>query len=190
MKSIYERPRPPDMQANGSPKLTVLRTSRARQVAPDIEYMTEPVTVRRRLRFRPGRRTLYVLGGAFLIFALVLLWQQAVAPWWQGVNDQWQYGTARITQIDANVGHDGPSHFIAQYYKGAIVVIEIPYADTNDTRTYTIPGIAADGTTPLVLLSVARDVNTGRIDLIVHAAGTDFETVLYNTGSAFSETEP
>lgn len=121
--------------------------------------------------------------------SIIVTWTSVVVPWWTGVQDQWQYGSSRITQIDANVGHGGECHFIAQYYKGAIVVIEIPYANTTNTHTYTIPGIDTDGTTPVVLLSTTRDAQTSRLDLVVQIVGTNFETVLFNTGSAFSENQ-
>lgn len=117
----------------------------------------------------------------------MIVWFSMIVPWWSSVQTQWQYGSSRITQIDADVGHGGECHFIAEYYKGAIVVIEIPYANTNATHTYTIPGIETDGTTPVVLLSTIRDAQTGRMDVVVQIAGTSFEAVLYNTGSAFSE---
>lgn len=69
------------------------------------------------------------------------------------------------------------------------MIIEIPYANTTNTHTYTIPGIASNGSTPVVLLSTTKDSSTGRLDLVVQVAGTNFETVLYNTGSAFSENQ-
>src|SRR5262245_60820907 len=44
-------------------------------------------------------------------FTALLLWFRVVIPWWQSTQDQWQYGTARITQLEANIGHGGVSHF-------------------------------------------------------------------------------
>jgi len=122
-----------------------------------------------------------------IVLSIVIAWNAIVVPWWVGVQIQWQYGSSRITQMDANVGHGGDCHFIAEYYKGAIVVIEIPFSNINATHTYTISGIATDGSTPVILLSTTKDNKTGRIDLVVTVAGTNFQTVLYNTGSAFSE---
>jgi len=119
-------------------------------------------------------------------FVCLLLCMRLVVPWWQGVQDHWQYGQNRITQMDADVGHGGLCHFIAEYYKGAIMVIEIPFAHTNSTRTYIIPG-EADGTVPpVIVLSVVKDAQTGRADLLVRAEGTGFEMVLYNTGTSFT----
>ena len=120
--------------------------------------------------------------------SFILIWTTVVTPWWNGVQMQWQYGNSRITQMDANVGHGGECHFIAEYYQGAIVVIEIPLSNINNTHTYTISGIASDSSIPIVLLSTTKDTQTGRADLVIQIAGTNFETVLYNTGSAFSET--
>lgn len=122
-----------------------------------------------------------------IVLSIVIAWNAIVVPWWVGVQTQWQYGSSRITQMDANVGHGGDCHFIAEYYKGAIVVIEIPFSNINATHTYTISGIVGDGSTPVILLSTTKDSKTGRIDLVVTVAGTNFQTVLYNTGSAFSE---
>ncbi len=43
---------------------------------------------------------------------------------------------------------------------------------------------------PVVLLSVAKDVHTGRMDLVIDVQGSGFQTALYNTGSNFSEAAP
>ncbi|HEU5383642.1 MAG TPA: hypothetical protein VFV38_50220 [Ktedonobacteraceae bacterium] len=183
--ATYARPRPPDMLPSGAPNVTVFR---ARQVNPNpTDRTTEPVVQPKTHRLR--KPTLFVIAVTLALLSLFLMWQQAVAPWWASMQDQWHYGSSRITQMDANVGHNGESHFIAQYYKGAIVIIEIPYASTNNTHTYTIPGISTDGSTPVVLLSTTKDGSTGRLDLVVQVAGTNFETILYNTGSAFSENQ-
>lgn len=156
------------------------------------DVASQPVTrntgddkaIRRPRSIRPWA---ILITAGIITLSIVIVWNTVVIPWWQGVQDQWQYGSSRITQMDANVGHGGECHFIAEYYKGAIVVIEIPYANTNATRTYTIPGIASDGSTPVVLLSTTKDAKTGRLDLVISVAGTNYQTVLYNTGSSFSE---
>jgi hypothetical protein len=119
-------------------------------------------------------------------FVCLLLGMRLVMPWWQGVQDHWQYGQDRITQMDADVGHGGLCHFIAEYYQGAIVVIEIPFAHTNSTRVCIIPG-QADGSVPsVIVLSVVKDAQTGRADLLVRTEGTGFEMVLHNTGTSFT----
>jgi len=123
-----------------------------------------------------------------IMLSIVITWTTFVVPWWSDVQDQWQYGSSRITQMDADVGHGGECHFIAEYYKGAIVVIEIPFSSVNNTHTYTIPGIAGNSSTPIILLSTTKDTQSGRLDLVIQVEGTNFQTVLFNTGSAFSET--
>lgn len=138
-------------------------------------------------RPRHTRLWAFLITSAIITLSIIVVWNTVVIPWWAGIQTQWQYGSSRITQMDANVGHGGECHFIAEYYKGAIVVIEIPFNSVNNTRTYTIPGIAGDGSTPVILLSTTKDSHTGRLDLVVSVQGTDFETVLYNTGSAFSQ---
>lgn len=181
--------RPPAMQADGMPQVTPLRTSRARQVNYNPAYdnhVTEPVT-----RHRASGKPFFLMAvGVLTVFGVLLFWQQVVMPWWTGLQNQWNYGSARITQLDADVGHGGLSHFIAQYSKGEIVVIELSYANPNNYRVYTLSGMLSSQAKPVVLLSTAKDVHTGRIDLVIDVQGSGFQTVLYNTGLAFSEAAP
>ncbi len=146
---------------------------------------TDDVVIKRP-RQSPKALTI-ILSAMVVTIGVVVFWAHTVVPWWSSVQTQWQYGSSRITQLDANVGHGGECHFLAEYYNGAIIVIEIPYANTNASHVYTIPGITGDGVTPVVLLTTTKDSQTGRRDLVVSVAGTSFETVLYNTGSAFSQ---
>jgi hypothetical protein len=194
MSKTYHRPPQPD-EGNWPGNVRPLRQ---RQVEIDPtkfrERITEePITKLGRTvrRWSPAMRRLLKLSFASLIIiiSVIILWTQVLVPGWYWLQTRWQYGATPITQMDANVGHGGESHFLAEYYKGAIVIIEIPYANTNDTHTYTIPGITSNGETPVVLLSTVRDGNTGRLDLVIQIADTNFETVLYNTGSSFSENQ-
>lgn len=108
-------------------------------------------------RPRHGRLWAILITTMIITLSIIVGWNAVVIPWWAGVQDQWQYGNSRITQMDANVGHGGECHFIAEHYKGAIVVIEIPFSNVSATHTYTIPGIAGDGSTPVILLSTIKD---------------------------------
>ena len=185
--TTYERPRPPVMLPNGAPNISVFRTSRARQVSYDpADRNTEPVVQHRR---RPGKRTFVVISSVLILLGTFLFWQQTVVPWWVSMQDQWNYGSSRITQLDANVGHGGESHFIAEYANGSIVVIEISYTNPNDTHIYTLSGMESSDIHPVILLGVAKDVQTGRSDLTIQVEGTNYQTVLYNTGTAFSQEE-
>lgn len=189
MKNITnERPRPPDMLPSGIPHITTFRTSRARQVGQ--QPMTEEPTARpepprvRHVRWFP------VIAGAILFLGGYICWITIVMPWWAGIQDQWNYGSTRITQLDANVGHGGESHFIAEYNHGSIVVIELSYSNPGNTHIYTLSGMASSTIQPVVLLGTTQDTQTGRTDLTIQIEGTTFGTVLYNTGTAFSQEQP
>jgi hypothetical protein len=163
------------------------RLHQADVAAQPIErHTSDDKAIRRPRNIRPWAILITTM---IIVLSIIITWNAVVVPWWQGVQDQWQYGSSRITQIDANVGHGGECHFIAQYYKGAIVVIEIPFSSVNNTHTYTIPGIAGNSSTPIILLSTTKDTQSGRLDLVIQVEGTNFQTVLYNTGSAFSENQ-
>src|SRR5437763_1234063 len=54
--------------------------------------------------------------GMCTVVALLLIIQHVVWPSYVWAFDQWHYGDARLAQLDADVGHNGPSHFIAEYY--------------------------------------------------------------------------
>lgn len=188
-RAPYKPPEPPDMLADGTPKIVQLRTSRARQINfnPTYENRTTEPVVRRQ---RSGKPFFFVTAGVIVVFGTILFWQQVVTPWWTGLQNQWNYGSAHITQLDADVGHGGMSHLIAEYTGGEIVIIELSYANPSDYHIYTLNGVLSSQEKPVVLLSTARDVHTGRIDLVVDVEGSGFQTVLYNTGAAFSETAP
>jgi hypothetical protein len=156
--------------------------------AAPVERTTEPV---RRKQFRAGRGLFWFIATIIIALGLFLTWQQAVVPWLSNTQDHWNYGASRVTQLDADVGHGGLEHFVAEYYAGAIVVIEIPFATPGKAQVYTLSGMVLDSTdSPVILLGTAKDMHTGRIDLTVTVKGTNFQTVLYNTGIGFSETAP
>lgn len=166
------------------------RASRVRnmEAAQPVVRNTEDDTAIRRPR--NIRMWAILITAALGTLAFLILWTSVVMPWWAEMQNQWNYGSARITHFDADVGHGGESHFIAEFYKGAIVVIEIPFAKPSDTRTYVVAGLSANGTTPVILLSTAKNEQTGKLDLIVRVAGTDFAITLYNTGTAFTKERP
>jgi hypothetical protein len=112
-----------------------------------------------------------------------------VLPFVAEVHDQWTYGDARLTQYDANVGHGGSSHFLAEYWHGRIVVIEFPGGNVNHAQVYTLLMTSTtDQTHRSVTLSL-RVVNPhgspGKPDLVVSVTGFSASVVFYNTGNAF-----
>src|SRR5258707_484755 len=66
-----------------------------------------------RPRRRLTRGQVLICAGILLFSIGMTLWFQVVVPWWTGVQDQWNYGPAHITTLDADVQHGGISHFIA-----------------------------------------------------------------------------
>lgn len=181
------RPYQPDMLANGSPQLTVLRTTRARPlpITDEIETLPRIVGVKRHPRHW-NKHGVVFLATVLLSLGCWLFWVQAVVPAWNWSQDQWHYGDARITQLDANVGHDGISHFIAEYYQGQIVVIEVSLRDPSVSHTYTLNGLMGASGTPRIELSLEDQNRDKKPNLLVQIVGTTFAVTLHNTGSAFT----
>jgi hypothetical protein len=187
----YPRPQPPDMRPDGYASLTTLRASRARQVNTNPntqeDFDSEPAIPTRR-RFSVGKPVLALLLGALFLLGMVLFWQHAVLPTWNGLTDQWNYGSARVTQMDADVGHGGVSHFLAEYYQGNILIIEISVSHSNNAHFYTLSGFIENGAnTPVIQLALDDTNHDGKPDLVITIEGTNFSTVLHNTGTAFQQ---
>lgn len=142
-------------------------------------------------RFLGSRPFWLMLLGVLLVIALWVGLLQAVFPAMGWMQDQWHYGDSRITQMDADVGHGGISHFIATYAKaqGEIVIIEIPLDHPTNDHIYTLSGFISTSGVPVILLSVADSNHAGKPDLLVQVEGTSFTTMLYNTGTAFTTRE-
>ncbi len=176
----YVRPYPPDMLPDERPEILTPRQSLYGRMGP------APNTDE--LAAKPPKRRWWLKPAAavMVVISMYVCWTMLVVPWWGGVQDHWNYGNARLTQFDANVGHSGLSHFIAEYQKGAIVVIELSYDDPNNSHVYTLPGMATGDEQPVILLSTVRDTSTGRLDLVVGVEGTNLQVTLYNTGKAFT----
>jgi len=125
------------------------------------------------------------LVGMILCLMLFLVGQQVVIPFVIATSDQWHYGDARLSQLDADVGHGGTSHLIASYYHGHIVVIEVLVSHPQDNRVYLLSGFRDLPTPPVLTLSV-QDVNgDGKPDLLIKIEGTALQAVLFNAGKTF-----
>jgi hypothetical protein len=124
--------------------------------------------------------------GMLIVVGVLLIAQRVVIPAADWTNDQWYYGDSRLTQLDADVGHGGTSHFIAGYCKAGIVVAEVPYGRPANSRVYVLGGFTGGEMVPVVSLSV-QDLNgDGKPDLLVGVEGTAVQAALFNTGAAFS----
>jgi len=136
---------------------------------------------------------LLTMGGCGL---LLLLLQLVIIPWWQGITDQWEYGTSRTFQLDGVVGHQDstahPTHFLAFDLHGRVIVIEIPGGDTTKTRIYAGGALIGSGDKEHRVITLEiRDVNAdGKPDLIIHIEGVTTAQVMYNNGTAFQWNEP
>ena len=155
---------------------------------PPPQTTTEPGRKQPRRRSLVSKQMGFLLLGVGVVVALLVIWNQLLAPALGWGQDQWHYGDSRITQMDANVGHGGTSHFLATFSKGEIVIIEIPLDHPNNDQVYTLTGFLGTSGTPVILLSVQDLAHNGKPDLLVQVEGTSFATVLYNTGKAFSLT--
>ncbi len=125
------------------------------------------------------------LVGMALCLILFLFGRQVVIPFVTATSDQWHYGDARLSQLDADVGHGGTSHFIASYYHGHIVVIELLLSHPQENQVYLLSGFSDLSTPPVLTLGV-QDLNgDGKPDLIIKIEGTALQAVLFNAGKTF-----
>jgi hypothetical protein len=131
----------------------------------------------------------HVLAGMCLMLGFYLLMTRLVLPFVVNTQQQWNYGYSRITEYDLNVGHNGTSHFIAQYYKNQIVVIEMPIAHPDQSKIYALSEtVAGDTSQHVITLTIAyanRHAVPGKPDLVVSVSGFSVPVVLYNTGDSF-----
>lgn len=128
--------------------------------------------------------------GMLCFLSLYIVWNAFVIPWWQEVQDQWNYGTGRITRFEADVGHGGTSTFLGFVLRSQVIIIEAPNGDMEHARYYKTATLNAPlSPPPVISLSIARVDNISDC-LIVHVEGMSSNIVLYNTGSGFQLTKP
>ena len=160
------------------PPQPVKRSSRV--YAPPTERKTEPAPPKRPRK----RRSLVPIGiGMLIVVGALLIVQRVVLPTATWASDQWHYGDSRMTQLDADVGHGGTSHFIAEYYHGSVIIVELPVKNPQQFHAYTLGGFM--GSMPVVTLAVMDMNHDGKPDLLVSVEGTAIQTVLFNTGDSF-----
>lgn len=143
----------------------------------------------------PGKAKPHVLFfagiGMLLVVACYVFGTQIASPFIQGIEDHWQYGQARISQYDFNVGHGGISHFLAEEYgTGQIVVIEIDPTTPVISHVY-VSTLFGNIHTQEVVTLTATDVNhDGKPDLEIYVSSQPFPLILFNNGKTFQGNPP
>jgi hypothetical protein len=143
----------------------------------------------------PAKRHIHPVAwfGIFLTL-LILGWMglNFVTSWYQGVKNDWTYGTQRHFEIDAVVGHSNdsaahPSHFTAENNNGQIIVIELPAGDVSKAKIYQIETVPGNAGNPPVKLSFQDMNGDGKPDMIVEIGDGNamIYLTLFNNGSQF-----
>lgn len=149
--------------------------TRPNQQTEDIPIYPQKKRNKSRRRFV---ETMLIGGGASLVLFLY------GPPLVQYVEDQWQYGDARLSEFLFDVGHGGVSRFLASYYNGYVYITEYPHnADPGHEHTYSFQ--APPNNQPQHVVTLEKRVMQGRQNLIVQIKGIPVAYVLYNTGNAF-----
>jgi hypothetical protein len=138
------------------------------------------------------RRNLHAIGLGMVVMALLfLVCVSSVIPVYTRIVDRWDTGQARISHVDLDAGHNGTSHFIAEYYHGQALIIELPPGHPEQAKTYALRMAATGDSEPrIVTLHTAYinpDGKPGYPDLVVQVEGFGLPEVLYNTGNGFSQ---
>jgi len=165
------------------------RTDALQQPGGDVQdetYTTED------LPKRPGLLATYwkhMVAGMAIMLGFHLLMTHLVLPFVISTQEHWNYGYSRVSVYDLNVGHGGMSHFVAQYYKNQIVVVEMPIDHPDQSKIYavseTVAGDTSQHVVTLTTAYVSRHAVQGKPDLIASVSGFAVPVVLYNTGDSF-----
>ncbi len=145
---------------------------------------------------QPGKKGLrfhWLVYVGIALFIMIVGWigLTALGQWWQGKQDDWQFGNPRTLQTDAVVGHNdsssSPSHFTAENLRGQIIVVELPGGDATKGRSYVITSIPGNTGNPPVKV-LFQDINhDGKLDMLVEIGdpGSVITVFLFNNGSQF-----
>jgi len=154
----------------------VKRRHAGNQLTPDTEQVLTP---KHHQDYRP-----YIVAGMLAFLGLWIFIQAVLIPLATGIINQWQYGTAKVSEADINVGHGGMSHFYAFEKEGAVIILEI-----TETKSQVYQEQVEASGSRVVTLTAQAVMRKERLDLLVHIEGMTATPILYNTGSAFSWTE-
>jgi hypothetical protein len=171
------RPKPADT-------LTPIQADAQETVTEDV--VVHPSWLRRNL--------LYIGVGMFCMVVLWMIGTMVVIPFIYNTNAHWNCGEARICQYDLDVGHGGTSHFITQYYRNQVIIIEAAHNDYVHTHIYVaeifVKGDNTQHVIDLKTMYVNKHATSGKPDLVVSVSGFAVPIVLYNTGTQFSTEQP
>jgi len=134
--------------------------------------------------------------GMLCMLALWVAVNSYVLPFVQEKLDHWNCGAPPgICQYDFNVGHGGTSHFLTQYWRDHIILIETTPSDVRNTHVYSqqvslIGGENAERIVTLKTDYIARHPLQGKPDIVASVTGFVLPIIFYNTGTGFSTEEP
>lgn len=153
----------------------------------DEERQTERLSLSHQSTPRPHFHWLWILGIGMIIMLLLWIGGSLLVNWWQGYQEDVQYGHPRTSQCDARVGHNDaqtPSHFIALNLHKHVEVIEFPGGDGTKARVYLGPTLTGQQSDLDIVTVSFKDVNgDGKPDMIL-----DVENAMYvyiNDNGAF-----
>lgn len=169
------------------------RTSQAVGMQGPYKRDTDELTVQPRRPLRVSR-FLPIGIGMWIFFGGWWAYNTYITPTATYLYDQWHYGDAHTSYLEARVGHqekEHPTQFLATNVHGRIVVIEIAGGDPQKARIYTITEISGtDRKSASVTLKVTDINNDGKPDLLVSVENQPLAHTLYNDGKQFIFTLP
>ncbi|QBD82247.1 hypothetical protein EPA93_42225 [Ktedonosporobacter rubrisoli] len=136
---------------------------------------------------------LFYAGIALMFMLIGWIGLGLLTSWWQGVQDDWQYGHPRTFQIDAVVGHHdstrSPSHFTVWNLKGRLVIVEFPAGDVTHATICVGPVLTGVGQDQIPATLQFKDVNhDGKPDMIVSVR--ELRYVFINENGSFRPLKP
>lgn len=121
--------------------------------------------------------------GMAAMFIVIVTGNMAIT-WFQSVRTDWQYGNPRTFQCDADVKHDGISHFIVENLNGHIVIIEVLTDHIDKTKIYDGPVLMGQGATTNAATIRFEDLNhDGLPDMLLTVDNALY--VYLNNGNVF-----
>ena len=129
----------------------------------------------------------WTLGIGMLVMLLLWIGGSLLMNWWQGYQEDVQYGHPRTYQTDARVGHNDtqvPSHFIALNVNRQVDVVEFPGGDAMKAKVYIGPTLLGQNSNRDIVTISFKDVNgDGKADMILRVANANY--VYINDNGAF-----